>query len=110
MKVAALPVTTKGLIARLAGNWVSVLMFGRSLGTILSKIFALGSRTATDSSDVVLLPRSIADEIVLASVLSLVASTDVSVPYSAQLFATDASMQKGAYTKMTIPTSLAETL
>ena len=110
LKIAALPVTTKGLIARLAGNWVSVLMFRRSLGTILSKIFALGSRTTSDSSDVVLLPRRVADEIILASVLGIIAATDVSVPYSDHLYATDASMQKGAFTKKELSPSLTKTL
>ena len=46
--------------------------------------------------DIVELPRRVAGELVLAAVLAFVAGTDVSVPYSSKVFATDDSMKKGA--------------
>ena len=110
LRIAALPVVTKSLAARLAGNWVSVLMFRRCLCTILSKIFSLGSKSASDGKDVVHLSRSVADELCLASILGLVAATDVSVPFLQEIFATDASMQKGAYVRKPVSAELSKTL
>ena len=40
----------------------------------------------------------------------MLAVADISVPYSDRLFATDASMQKGAFTSLAIHSAAAETL
>ena len=49
LKTAELPCISRGLASRIAGNWVSVIMFRRSLCCLLSKIFDLGSRTFNDT-------------------------------------------------------------
>ena len=110
LKSAALPIISKALASRLAGNWVSVFMYRRVCSCILSKIFSLGPQSTEEANDVLPLPRAVADELTLASVLGLVAVTDISVPYHNEIFATDASMQKGAITAKPISEELSETL
>ena len=110
LEVAQLPVISRSLASRLAGNWISTLMFRRSCTCILSDIFALGTRSIDDSNDVLPLSRKVADELVLASIFGLVAVTDVSVPYGTKLYATDASMSRGAVVSKQISQDLSELL
>jgi hypothetical protein len=110
LKAAALPVISRDLAARLAGNWVSIFMYRRCCSCVLDEVFGLGTKSATDGNDVVTLSRKVAEELVLASIFGLLAVTDISVPYSDRLFATDASMQKGAFTSLAIHSAAAETL
>ena len=98
-KIASMPMVTRALASRLAGNWTSILMFRRPPCCLLDKIFSLGLRTSHDAQDVVALPRVVAEEIVLASVLSFVAITDISAPYDDHVYATDASSKKGGITE-----------
>ena len=63
LKTVELPVVSCGLPARLAGNWISVLMFRRCLTCILSKIFPFANKSAEQADDVVRLPRDIAEEL-----------------------------------------------
>ena len=110
LRVCRLPVISRDIASRLAGGWVSTLMFRRPLTCILHKIFDLGSRTSSDGREVLSLSRSIADEIVVACALSFTAITDVSVPYTKRIYATDASLARGAVVSKEIPISLAKTL
>ena len=110
LKVASLPIISRALASRLAGNWISIFMYRRACSCVLSNIFNLGSKTSDDANEVVRLDRSTAEELVLASVLGLVAIADISVPYSSKLYATDASMSKGAITEKDISPTLAEVL
>ena len=79
--LAAFPVISRGIASRLAGNWTSVLMFRRCLTCILDGVFQLGNTSAATADEVITLPRSIAEELVLASIASFLAVADVSVPY-----------------------------
>lgn len=110
LRIAALPVISRALASRLAGNWVSVFMYRRQCSCVLSEIFSFGTRTTSDGNDVLKLPRAVAEELVLASVLGLVALNDVSVPYATKIYATDSSMTKGAFTSKTVPKALSETI
>ena len=80
LRVAQLPIITRGLASRLAGNRVSVLMFRRCLTCILEKLFSLGNHHIKSANEVVELPMAIAEELVLASLASFLAITDISVP------------------------------
>eukprot|EP00435_Cladocopium_sp_Y103_P051546 s1543_g16.t1 len=85
LKAAELLVITRGLAARLSVIWVSVFMYRRSLCCVLSKIFDFGPRALSDSDDVVMLSREVAEEIVRASVFGLLAMTDVLVDYDRKI-------------------------
>ena len=110
LRAAALPVISRTLASRLAGSWISILMFRRCPWCILAKIFALGNRAASDSNEVIKLSRSTAEELVLASILGLVAASDISVPYDTNVYATDASNSKGAIIQLSVDEELSKTL
>ena len=110
LRVAQLPIITRGLASRLAGNWVSVLMFRRCLTCILERLFGLGNHDEKSANEVLELSRPVAEELVLAAIASFLAITDVSVPYSEEVFATDASMHRGAITSTFVSEKLVERL
>ena len=109
-RLASMPVISRALASRAAGNWVSIFMFRRCLCCILSEIFGLGSRSNSDDPEVVDLSRRAAEELCLAGIFGLIAVSDISVPYDKKVYATDASMNKGAYTSIQVSQSLSETL
>lgn len=51
---------------------------------------------AKDHAKLISLPRRVATELVLLSVLAPLIKTDISTPYCSELFATDASSTRGA--------------
>ena len=71
-----------------------------ALTCVLDRIFQFGNCSASDANDVVDLPRPVSQELALASVLSLVAATDVSGPFDPQVYATDASLSKGGHLEL----------
>ena len=108
LRLAQLPVISRGLASRLSGTWTSTLMFRRCLVSILDGIYRLGVIDGCRDDEVLKLPRSAAEELVLASILSFVAGSNVQVPYSDRIFATDASMRKGAVTSRSVGSSTAQ--
>eukprot|EP00435_Cladocopium_sp_Y103_P016191 s1218_g4.t1 len=110
LKIAASPYITRALASRVSGNWVSVFMYRRPLSCILAEVFAFGSRNAEDEDEVLWLPRKVAEEFVLASIFGLVAVSDISAPYDEEIYATDASLQKGAVTAAEVGPEISEIL
>ena len=86
LAIAELPCVSRSLASRAAGNWIE------------------------EGREVVGLDRRTAEELVLAAVFGLFAATDVSVPYCSEVFATDSSNAKGAFTEKTVDQPLAETI
>ena len=84
-------------------------MFRRCLTCLFSKIYAFGaSKQKTEKADVFELSRSAADELALASIFGWVAASNVTVPYHQKIFATDASLHKGAVASRQLPEGLDE--
>eukprot|EP00438_Fugacium_kawagutii_P017058 Skav216351 [mRNA] locus=scaffold2385:191031:215658:- [translate_table: standard] len=110
LEVAKMPAVSRSLASRLAGNWVSILMYRRPFSCLLGSIFRLGNTTEKEAKDVVLLPRKAAEELVLASIFGLIAVTDISVEYDDVIYATDASMGAGAFTKKKVGSRLSSVL
>ena len=96
LRAAALPLISRGLASRLTGSWTCILMYRRCLSSLFSGIYQYGVIGEKKEDELLHLPRRIAEELVLASVFAFVARTNVSVPYSKEVFATDASLKKGA--------------
>ena len=96
LRVANLPVISAALASRLAGNWTSVLLYRRCLTCILKEIYKYGVRSETKPDEVFEFSREAAQELVLASVLSFVAASDITTPFDSSIYATDASLAKGA--------------
>ena len=110
MRAARMPIISAALASRLTGNWTSVFMFRRCLACVFSELFAFGVEKRQSEGEVYELPRSTAEELVLASILGFVAVTDATAKYSTTLYATDASMQKGAVVSRKIPEDASKVL
>ncbi len=107
-RVAALPVISRSLASRLAGCWTSVLLHRRCLSCVLDRLYGFGVREEGKGDEVLDFPRVVAQELLLCSSLAFVAATDVSVPYVERIFATDASLHKGAITSRQVPLGVAK--
>ena len=110
LRLARLPVISAGLASKLAGNWTSILLYRRCLTCLLSRIYDYGARADAHQKEVYEFSRSAAQELVLCSVLGLVAAADVSAGFLDRLFATDASLAKGAVVSRQITKEISKTI
>ena len=97
LRAARLPGLSPQLASRLAGNWLSVLLYRRCLSSVVDGLFALGVSESCAGTSVVPLPRRIARELVLLAIMSPLTCSNVAVRYVGTLFASDASLSKGAF-------------
>ena len=97
-EVCALPYTTDVLHVCLLGGWVSVLTFRRPLMSILNESFRLVDSSAICPSRprLVKLPRTVANELTVLALLVSLAVSDLRSEASDFIYATDASLAKGA--------------
>ena len=96
LRVARLAGVTPKLASKLSGNWSSILLYRRCLSCVVDGLFALGALSEESEEKVIPLPRKIARELVVLACLSPVICTNVAVDYLGRVFASDASLQKGA--------------
>lgn len=98
LQVCQLSHTSDSLHLCMLGGWTSIMMFRRPFMSILQKSFSLVDVNRFDSADpqLVGLPRAVANELTLVSVLSPLCVSDIAVDFCDRLFATDASLKKGA--------------
>ena len=108
LKAAALLVVSRGMMSRLVGSWMSIIMYSRCLSSTMSLVFQYGVQGGKPEDELLHLPRAVAQELVLLSIFSFVAASDISVPYSRRIFATDASMRKGAVVSREVPHDVAK--
>ena len=111
LRAARLPMTSTRLLVRLAGSWASVLLYRRCLSSIVEKLFSeAAARENEVYNSMVPLSRSTANELCLLSALAPIAVSNLAVDYSTTLYASDASMGKGAYVKTEITDEVSEVL
>lgn len=110
LRAAALPIITKGFAAQLAGNWTSIFLYRRCLTCLLSKIYSYSSNPAAKDDEVFEMTRAAAQELVLSSIFSFLASSDVSGDFCEKVFATDASINKGAVVARAVKPEVAKAL
>ena len=112
LRAASSRVISQELASMLSGSWVSALMFRRPAMAIADKIFGLGSGVQTWESGSRLIPLvpEARQELVLLAVLSPLLATNVAAPFSETVRASDASMAKGAFTRLRVPRRLASAL
>eukprot|EP00438_Fugacium_kawagutii_P018831 Skav221701 [mRNA] locus=scaffold1494:459337:464550:+ [translate_table: standard] len=110
MRVARLPVISSSLATRLTGNWTSIFMFRRCLACLFTHLYGYGQKSVNAGDEVYKLSRAAAEELVLASVLGFVAVSDLTAGYLGKVFATDASLQKGAIVSRPLCVPVAEML
>ena len=110
LRVARLPGVSRSLASRLTGAWTFVLMYRRCLTCILGELFTLGIVGGKHEDEVVPLTRKAASELVIASALSFVAVSNVAATYDDKIYATDASLSKGAVVSSKQSSSVVEAL
>lgn len=111
LQVSALPYTTDVLHVCLLGGWVSVLTFRRPLMSILNESFRLDSSTICPSLPrLVKLSRTVANELTVLALLVSLAVSDLRSEASDFIYATDASLAKGAICRAPVNVDFAQFL
>ena len=113
LRAARLPITSSGLISRLTGAWTSAFLFRRCCMVVSVEAFAVANRAAEEprqSKRPIPLTRRLAQELVLASLFSVTACADLTAEVARQVFATDASLARGAACSCTVPAHVAKAL
>ena len=100
-QVSSLPYTSDALHACLLGSWISVLMMRRQIFSVMNEVFHVVPAMQLDTDSPVLRPlsRAAAQEFALLACLAPIAVSNLAVPFSDHLYATDASMEKGGVVK-----------
>ena len=111
LRTASLRGISSQLAARLSGSWVSVLLYRRPLSSIVSDLFAVGAGAEMNLENVVVpLTRKVAQELAMLAAVVPLLVTDVSAPVDREIFATDASLQKGAFVSTVVSEQEAKAL
>ena len=110
-RAACLSGVSQKLTARLAGNWVAVLQYRKCLSSIIDGLFKLSSDCMNvDEKTILPLPRDIAQELTLLATVAPMMISNVAATYHSQIYATDASNQKGAIVSAKVPKETQESL
>ena len=111
LRVAGLPYVTPSLMARLSGSWVSVLLYRRCLASVAEEMFSLGNfKDETEGRSLVRLPKKVSSELGVLAALSPMMSSNAMADYEETLYATDASMTKGAIVKTEVSKEISAAL
>lgn len=111
LRAASLPVCSAKVLSRLAGNWTSVLMYRRCMMAIVDNLFAeAASAERYGVNCAVPMTKTVAEELALLSALAPIAASNVAVDYVEEIFASDASLGRGAVVSTKIDENLAEVL
>ena len=112
LRIAQLSHTTDVLHLCLLGAWTSVLLYRRALMSLLGASFGLvdADKVETNVPKLVPLPRRVADELVMVSILSVYAVTDLCAPFDDTVYCSDASDDKGAFCQAPIGSEVSEIL
>ena len=110
LRAACLPGLSAGVATRVAGNWVSVLQFRKCWSSLIDGFFLSSIKCQRDVGSVFALDRSVAQELVLLASIAPLVVSNVAVDYLPEIFATDASNQKGAIVKAPVEDCLQESL
>ena len=112
LQLCQLNQTTDVLHLCVVGAWTSIAMYRRPLMSIFTATHRLVDAALVESEHprIVRLPRSVADELTVMSVLALLAVADVGALFEGRVFATDASEEKGAITSANVPITVVEKL
>ena len=109
LRATRLPIISSTLACRLSGSWVSALLYRRCLASIVQDFFALANDNE-DAETVFALPRKSASELVMLACSIPLMASDISAPVSRDVYATDASLSKGAIVKTKVAKITAEVL
>ena len=110
--LCSLGYTTDSLHLCLVGGWVSALGYRRPMMALLNQVFHMVpiQDFDRDNPKIMHLPRKVAEELVLISVLMPLMTTELSAPFSRTVYCTDASISRGAVLEAEIDGRIAEIL
>ena len=94
---ASWPFTTDALHPCVVGSWVSILQLRRPAMAFVNELFKVIAPGELDPLNprLRMLPRKAAQEMQLLACLAPILGSNLAVPFSSEVFATDASMSKG---------------
>ena len=94
---ACIPYTTDSLHSSLVGSWISTLLYRRPMMAHMNALFQViaSHELDTESPKMHPLPRKAAEELLILACLAPFAASNVAVPFSDRLYATDSSTGKG---------------
>ena len=97
MIAASWPYTTDSLHPCLVGSWISIMQLRRPAMAFINELFQVipPGELSPLKPRLRRLPRAAAQEMQIISCLSPILASNLAVPFSSRLFATDASMMKG---------------
>ena len=112
LELCSLRWTTDALHACLLGGWTHSLLYRRPRMSILQEAYKLCplSDLVQQNPRLVALPRKVAEELVILSVLAPLMVTDLSSSFGEKIYATDASDAKGAIVSRTLSPHVARAL
>ena len=111
LRLARLPLISSKVAARVAGNWISCLLFRRCLSSVVDDLFALGSTCSLQEEEVYYrLSRRVSMELAHLAILAPLMVSDLSAPMSGEVVATDASLAMGAIVSKDVDEELAREL
>ena len=112
LQVSQLNYVSDSLMLSLLGGWVSIAMFRRCFMGIFNEVHHLVDVNKFNANDpkLLALPRSTAEELVLAAVLAPLFQTDVAVGFEDFIYATDASEERGAICRAPLDKPLQEVM
>ena len=112
LQVTQLNYVSDALMLSLLGGWVSIAMFRRCFMGLFNEVHHLVdiSRFNPNDPKLLALPRSTAEELVLAAVLVPLFQTDVAVGFEDFIYATDASEERGAICRAPLDKQFQEVL
>ena len=104
--------TTDALHLCLVGGIVSALCYRRPLMSLLQQCFHMVDMAVFDRDmpKLIRMPRKVCDELTLAACLMPLAMSDIAIPFSQEVFCTDASNAKRAILKTTVSKDVSEAL
>jgi hypothetical protein len=110
LQLCQLSYTTDSLHLCLIGGWTSVAMFRRPFMSLLQKSFQVVDMESFEINNpkLVGLPRPVVTELVLMAVLAPLMTSDLAASFCDRIYATDASLAKGAIVSAPIDTALAK--
>ena len=102
--VSQLSHTSDALHLCLVGAWSSILGYRRPLMSVLQESYHLVNTGSFDANNptLVRLPRTVATELAILSVLMPLAVSDIAAPLNEKVYCTDASLRKGAILETTL--------
>ena len=110
--VAMLTHTTDSLHVCLLGGWTSAMLFRRPFMSLIKGGYSLVAADSVDAQHpkLISLPRAICDELVMLAVMAPLMSSNLGAGLLSKIFATDASMEKGAVLEAEMQYDIAMTM